>query len=238
MRSPDRNPESPAVPEVPDPDLAATRATYRGPSRRIRVEPIRAPRKDHAGPEEAGTARAPEDGHAEVIEEITSRPLYAADVFAVPDFVEPVVAYRKWRIVDGRLRSLYMPVFWTEAERRAECRFAPSTGPGARTAPHMAPDPTCVCGIYASHKPDYQFPTIDFRGVTGVVTVWGSIEVHADGLRRSTHGWRPWRCTNGGRSASSTQLADRGRAARRRLISSISSRPRPGSTARGSPKTC
>ena len=47
----------------------------------------------------------------------------------------------------------------------------------------MAPDPTCVCGIYASHKPDYQFPTIDFRGVTGVVTVWGSIEVHADGLR-------------------------------------------------------
>jgi len=118
-----------------------------------------------------------------VIEEITSRPLYAADVFAVPDFVEPVVAYRKWRIVDGRLRSLYMPVFWTEAERRAECRFAPSTGPGAGTAPHMAPDPTCVCGIYASHKPDYQFPTIDFRGVTGVVTVWGSIEVHADGLR-------------------------------------------------------
>jgi hypothetical protein len=110
-----------------------------------------------------------------LIEELEARPLYAADLFEVPDFVEPVVAYRKWRVVDGRLRSLYMPVFWTEREQQAVCRHAPGA--------HMAPNPACVCGIYASHKPDYEFPTIDFRGVIGLVTVWGSVEVHADGLR-------------------------------------------------------
>jgi hypothetical protein len=47
----------------------------------------------------------------------------------------------------------------------------------------MAPGSACTCGIYASHKPDLEFPTIDYRGVSGVVTVWGSIEVHDDGLR-------------------------------------------------------
>jgi len=62
MRSPDRNPESPAVPEVPDPDPAATRATYRGPSRRIRVEPIRAPSKDTPAPKKPAQPEPPRTG--------------------------------------------------------------------------------------------------------------------------------------------------------------------------------
>jgi hypothetical protein len=113
-----------------------------------------------------------------VIEDVEPRPLYAADVFEAPDLVEPLAAYRKWRVVDGRLRSVYLPVFWLEAVQRAECR-APQEG----APPHMAPGAGCTCGIYASHVPDHDFPTVDYRGVSGIVTVWGSIEVHADGIR-------------------------------------------------------
>lgn len=95
-----------------------------------------------------------------------------------PDLIEPVVAFRKWRVVDGRLRSLYEPVFWLDAMQQAECR-APHRG----YPPHDAPQTGCTCGIYASHEPDYEFPTIDFRGVSGIVTAWGNIEVHAEGFR-------------------------------------------------------
>jgi hypothetical protein len=113
-----------------------------------------------------------------VIEEIQQRPLYAADVFQAPDLTEPVAAFRKWRVVDGRLRSLYLPVFWTEAVQHAECRALHDA-----TRSHMAPGSACSCGLYASHEPDLEFPAIDYRGVSGVVTLWGDIEVHADGVR-------------------------------------------------------
>jgi hypothetical protein len=102
-----------------------------------------------------------------------------------PDLIEPLVAFRSWRAVGGRLRSPYLPVFWEERILHAECRApvgALPEGTGARE-PHLAPDPGCTCGIYAYLEPDRQFPTIDYRGVTGVVTVWGNIEVHAEGLR-------------------------------------------------------
>jgi hypothetical protein len=113
-----------------------------------------------------------------LIEELQQHPLAAADLFEAPDLIEPVAAYRKWRVVEGHLRSLYLPVFWTERVQCAVCRAEQGDGPR-----HMAPGSACTCGIYASHKPDLEFPTIDYRGVSGVVTVWGSIEVHDDGLR-------------------------------------------------------
>jgi hypothetical protein len=104
--------------------------------------------------------------------------LEPADVTEAPDLIESVVAFRKWRVVDGRLRSLYEPIFWLEPMQRAECRS------GKYSAhPHEAPHSGCSCGIYASHEPDYRFPTVDYRGVSGIVTAWGAIEVHADGLR-------------------------------------------------------
>src|SRR5204863_8503007 len=108
----------------------------------------------------------------QMIEELDPRPLLPADVFEAPDFIEPVAAYRKWRVVDGRLRSLYAQRFWFEPLQRAECH-----ADGVR--PHMAPHSGCTCGIYASHEPDCEFPTVDYRGVSGIVTVWGDIEVHA-----------------------------------------------------------
>jgi hypothetical protein len=112
-----------------------------------------------------------------VIEELDQRPLAPADLFEAPDLIEPLAAYRKWRVVDGMLRSLYAPVFWTERRQQAVCRV------DQNGVPHMAPGSACTCGIYASHEPDHDFPTIDYRGVSGIVTVWGAIEVHADGVR-------------------------------------------------------
>lgn len=95
-----------------------------------------------------------------------------------PDLIEPVVAFRKWRVVDGRLRSLREPVFWLDSLQRAECRAHHRGSP-----PHEAPKPGCTCGIYASFEPDYHFPTVDYRGVSGIVTAWGNVDVCADGLR-------------------------------------------------------
>jgi hypothetical protein len=62
--------------------------------------------------------------------------------------------------------------------QRAECRAQNRGHP-----PHEAPQSGCSCGIYASHEPDYEFPTIDYRGVSGIVTAWGNLEVEAHGIR-------------------------------------------------------
>jgi hypothetical protein len=95
-----------------------------------------------------------------------------------PDLIDAVVAFRNWRVVDGRLRSVYEPVFWLDPVQRAECRAEHRNRP-----PHAAPASGCTCGIYAAHEPDYAFPTVDYRGVAGIVTAWGNLEVHADGIR-------------------------------------------------------
>jgi hypothetical protein len=106
-------------------------------------------------------------------------PLFVPDEgIEAPDLIDPVVAFRNWRIVDGRLRSVYEPVFWLDPMQRADCRAEHRGHP-----PHDAPASGCTCGIYASHQPDYQFPTVDYRGVSGIITAWGNIEVHADGIR-------------------------------------------------------
>jgi hypothetical protein len=101
-----------------------------------------------------------------------------------PDLIEPLVAFRSWRAVGGRLRSPYLPVYWDDRLLEARCQVsAPELSGGSNSQGHIAPDPGCTCGIYAYPRPDLQLPTIDYRAVTGVVTVWGNIEVHAEGMR-------------------------------------------------------
>jgi hypothetical protein len=120
-----------------------------------------------------------------VIEEVSPARLESPD-FQTPDLIEPVVAFRSWRIVDGSLRSVYLPVFWTEREARATCMSdeSPDAGAPRSAAPgHSAPDRGCTCGIYAYYEPDMNFPTVDYRGVIGIVSLWGTIELHEDGMR-------------------------------------------------------
>jgi hypothetical protein len=109
----------------------------------------------------------------------------APDRLGAPDLIEPLVAFRRWRAVDGRLRSPYVPIFWDERTFHARCEASrlATPGIGAHAAPHRAPDPDCSCGVYAYLEPDREFPMVDYRGVTGIVTLWGNVEVHADGMR-------------------------------------------------------
>jgi hypothetical protein len=92
---------------------------------------------------------------------------------AAPDLIEPVAAFRNWRLVDGGLRSPYAPVAWTEPIMCAHCL----------ASSHPAPAPGCDCGLSAYLEPQLAFPTVDFRGVTGIVTLWGRVEVHAEHVR-------------------------------------------------------
>ena len=42
---------------------------------------------------------------------------------APPDLVEPVVAFRAWRVVDGALLSPYIPCRWDGPVMHAEWRY-------------------------------------------------------------------------------------------------------------------
>jgi hypothetical protein len=104
-----------------------------------------------------------------------------------PDLIEPVVGFRNWRILRtgparGELSSPYFPVTWSEPVMRAECRRW-RTPESLLDAPHAAPQPECGCGIRAYHTPTGNFSKFDYRAVSGIVTVWGRIEIGADEMR-------------------------------------------------------
>lgn len=102
-----------------------------------------------------------------------------------PDLIEPVVGFRDWRTVGGRLFSRHLDVEWTEPVVRALC-LPPSSGSdaaGSALEQHSPPQRGCQCGVHAYHRPSGEFPRVDARGVSGVVTLWGRIEVYAEGMR-------------------------------------------------------
>jgi hypothetical protein len=105
---------------------------------------------------------------------------------SAPDLIEPVVGFRKWRLVRDRLSSPFIPLRWEEAVAHAECFPANRTllfGKGWLEQPHSAPHPDCKCGIYAYHRPPSRGPIPYLDRITGIVTLWGKIEVHRDGMR-------------------------------------------------------
>jgi hypothetical protein len=107
---------------------------------------------------------------------VTDLPLEA------PDLSEPLTAFRRWRVVDGRLRSPYLPVFWDERILAARCYRQANDAPDALPI-HTPPFASCKCGIHAYSDPDVDFPAIDYRGVTGIVTVRGRVAVGPEGMR-------------------------------------------------------
>jgi hypothetical protein len=92
-----------------------------------------------------------------------------------PDLIEPLVGFRNWRVIDGVLTSPYAPLAWREPVVCARCLRRPEA--------HRAPAPDCECGISAYHEPDLRFSSVDFRGVSGIVSLWGRVEIHDDRLR-------------------------------------------------------
>ncbi len=103
-----------------------------------------------------------------------------------PDLVEPVVGFRAWRLVGGRLMSPYIPCRWEGRTMHAACWPANRTlfkGVGWLEAPHASPHADCQCGVYAYHRPGVQAYYGEWLWTEGAVTVWGHLEAHRDGLR-------------------------------------------------------
>ena len=114
-----------------------------------------------------------------------------------PDYAEPLVAWRVWRVVstsDGfRLGSVVKSALWPAGEPlRAECLREPTlAGFFRRRAPsHGAPEPECECGIYAgrlSAIEDYLAPSAaEFEArALGQVLLWGRVVECERGFRAS-----------------------------------------------------
>jgi hypothetical protein len=111
-------------------------------------------------------------------------------VTAAPDLAAPVVGYRAWRIVGDRLMSPYIPCRWEGPVLHASCFDANRVLQQRRgwlAEPHASPHPDCQCGIYAYHRPGTQGYYGEWLWTEGVLTAWGRIEAHTDGLR-AEHG--------------------------------------------------
>jgi hypothetical protein len=107
-------------------------------------------------------------------------------VSAAPDLIEPVVAFRAWRVIGDRLLSPYIPCRWDGRVMHAMCypaNRALTFGRGWLREPHRSPDAACKCGIYGYHRPGAQQYFGEWEWVEGIVTVWGRIEAHETGLR-------------------------------------------------------
>jgi hypothetical protein len=99
----------------------------------------------------------------------------------------PVIGYREWVLIGDELISPLARTAWTADPVRAECL------PGCRTARNLwreptahdgpAPDPGCVCGIYAMCTPGQLRGHDRFTVVRGAVALWGRIELHQRGMR-------------------------------------------------------
>jgi hypothetical protein len=110
----------------------------------------------------------------------------------VPDYDEPVRAWRLWAVEDvgggARLRSLYQGCVWpTGAPLAAHCHAQRCVL--WRRTPHESPVATCSCGIYAveAHRihrlwrdPDH---APGFPLAIGTVSLWGDVVA-------CEHGWR------------------------------------------------
>jgi hypothetical protein len=95
---------------------------------------------------------------------------------SAPDLVRPIVAFRQWRLRDDGLWSLRADEHWGRGVLTARCHAGVHDGP--------APQNGCTCGFYAWYvaRPRTAAAlTADL--VNGVVAMWGSVELHAHGLR-------------------------------------------------------
>jgi len=100
---------------------------------------------------------------------------------------EPVIGYRDWVLIGDEILSPLARTPWREAVMRAEClpscRAARGLWRGATHHAGPAPDPSCVCGIYALFTPPRRRGRERLALVRGAVALSGRIEVHRRGMR-------------------------------------------------------
>lgn len=100
----------------------------------------------------------------------------------IPDLIEPIIGYRSWKVVGGKLHSPMSTGCWEVGVNQAECR---GLSLDKQQATHKAPAHECRCGLYAYYSPQkavgvsvpYAFDVI------GAVRCWGTIELHGIGMR-------------------------------------------------------
>jgi hypothetical protein len=109
-------------------------------------------------------------------------------VSPAPDFAEPIVAWRVWRVLgrreDLRLRSVVYGTLWPVGEpMQARClRHRRSLLPWRRPQEHVAPEEDCTCGVYAADLEGLR-PYLDgfepllrpVQRVLGRVSLWGDV---------------------------------------------------------------
>ena len=97
---------------------------------------------------------------------------------SAPDFVEPIVGYRTWHVMEGELVpwSAGKAGSWVPGVNTARCLHEPDR-PG-----HHPPVAHCSCGLYAlaDANDDRLWPDQD---AVGAVVAWGDVEVHRAGFR-------------------------------------------------------
>lgn len=130
----------------------------------------------------------------------TSLALAQSDAFTVPDFVEPLEAWRVWRVCkrEGRftLQSAFADAPWEPGiPLAATCpkQHRSAWRPWRReTSQHAAPDVACSCGIYgvrslvaARWYLEGQVVLGSADRVIGRVALWGDVVVSEGGWRAS-----------------------------------------------------
>jgi hypothetical protein len=111
----------------------------------------------------------------------------AANADAAPDLIQPVIGYREWLLIGDEILSPLARKPWGAEPMRAEClpecRGARGLWRPASVHSGPAPDPRCVCGIYAFFTPPRRRGRDRLALVRGAVVLWGRIELHRRGMR-------------------------------------------------------
>jgi len=118
-------------------------------------------------------------------------------VSAAPDYVEPIVGWRTWLVVQEgegfRLRSVVYDALWSpRTELVARCLHRALPLPWRRRSKHVPPGRGCGCGVYAAREPAEAATylegrtwgdTLGVHRVIGTVSLWGRVV-------ECTRGWR------------------------------------------------
>jgi hypothetical protein len=118
-------------------------------------------------------------------------------VSAAPDYIEPIVGWRTWLVVEEgegfRLRSVVYDALWSpRTELVARCLHRAFPFPWRRRAKHVPPGRGCGCGVYAAREPAEAASYLEGRTwadalnvhrVIGTVSLWGRVV-------ECTRGWR------------------------------------------------
>jgi hypothetical protein len=110
-----------------------------------------------------------------------------AGEFVALDRARPIIGYREWMQVGDEILSPLAGTAWEAGPMQAECvpkcRAAQGLWREASAHSGPAPDPACVCGIYALFAPGRTRGRERLALVRGAVVLWGRIELHQRGMR-------------------------------------------------------